>query len=310
MTVLKLLQRFQTPYQTTYLTNISQGKLRGSSESFEEKGSQTHTSKWLQVLPRNRTPSYADDPRPWPNSQRTTEEDDNLEGSGCSNTMSALKATSMASDTTANIMQEFTYVGGMNYARTRLLEATGPRNCGKGRKVRPSTLLAQTALSGPHGTSRFASTVIQATSGRPSAYSSTVAAVARKSLLEAQLEAELELLLACPRTRQSVIVNIKLLQKELRSSIDRHAQGQDMQAAEMNAMGHHIIEMKDLLIQRELRKESQLQEMCSQIHTIGAVLKIIQPQTENIIPTNLIQDANHPPPKPSTKNVTLKREKN
>ena len=39
----------------------------------------------------------------------------------------APKAMSMTSDTTANILREMSYVGGMNYAKTRLLEATGTR---------------------------------------------------------------------------------------------------------------------------------------------------------------------------------------
>ena len=78
-------------------------------------------------------------------------------------------------------------------------------------------------------------------------------------------------------------MSIKLLQKqietvqkqnELRLSADRHARGREMPAAEMNAMGHRIIEMKDLLIERELRMESQLQKICSQIQTMGPVVKI------------------------------------
>ena len=63
----------------------------------------------------------------------------------------------MASDTTANILQEMTYVGGMNFARTRLLEVTDPKVYGKGRKARPPTLLAQTATTGTQGMSRSAS---------------------------------------------------------------------------------------------------------------------------------------------------------
>ena len=74
----------------------------------------------------------------------------------------------------------------------------------------------------------------------------------------------------------------------------------------MKAIGHRIIEMRDQLIHPELRMESQLQEMCSQIQKMGADFKNIQPQTENFIPTNLIQDTNDPPSKPPTKNVTLK----
>ena len=48
----------------------------------------------------------------------------------------------------------------------------------------------------------------------------------------------------------------------------------------MNAMGHHIVEVKNLLIQRELHMEPQLQKTSSQIQTIGAVLKNIASERE------------------------------
>ena len=43
-------------------------------ESSDEGESQTHASKWLQEFPGNITPSDVDDSRPWPNSNRTTNE--------------------------------------------------------------------------------------------------------------------------------------------------------------------------------------------------------------------------------------------
>ena len=63
------------------------------------------------------------------------------------------------------------------------------------------------------------------------------------------------------------------MQIELRLSADRHAQGQDMQAARINAIGHSIKKMTDLMMQRELRMESQMQEISSQIRKMGAVVK-------------------------------------
>ena len=85
----------------------------------------------------------------------------------------------------------------------------------------------------------------------------------------------------CNREHQTVYAVIEAIQNELRLSTERQAQGQGKQAAEMNAMGHRIVEVKDLLIQRELRMKSQMQEMCSQIRTLGTVLREIQPQAEN-----------------------------
>ena len=93
------------------------------------------------------TSSDADDFRPQSNSNRTKDQVDDIEGAGCSNTISTPNAASFASDTTSNILQEMTYVGGMNYAKTRLLDATGPKPAGKGRKVTPATLQSQIATN-------------------------------------------------------------------------------------------------------------------------------------------------------------------
>ena len=114
----------------------------------------------------------------------------------------------------------------------------------------------------------------------------------------------------CNREQQEIAAEIEAVQNILRLSAERQAQGQKMQAAEMNAMGYRLMEMKDLLIQREYRMESQLQEMCSQIQAIGTVLIDIQPQTENTAPIHLTKIMKGTPPKHSTKNVTLKSREN
>ena len=46
------------------------------------------------------------------------------------------------------------------------------------------------------------------------------------------------------------------LQKELRLSTERHAQGQIIQTAQMDAMGYRVVAMKDLLKKRETRMET------------------------------------------------------
>ena len=122
-------------YQSREVTRAAQMV----EESSEEGESQTHTSKWLQELPRNMTPSDSDDSRPWPISNRTKTEISNADGQRCPSTRDAPKATSITSDTTANILQEMSNVGCMNYAKTRLLEMTEPRASGKGRKVKASS---------------------------------------------------------------------------------------------------------------------------------------------------------------------------
>ena len=222
----------------------------------------------------------------------------------------APKAMGMTSDTTANIIQEMSYVGGITYAKTRLLEATGTRVSGMARKVRPPALLTQTAAAGPHGTSRSASPSSEATSRRSSAYKAVhEAAIARKALLEAQFEAEQTIAgfsadkTECNREHQTIAAEIEAIQNELRLSTERQAQRQGKQAAEMNAMGQR---WENLLIQRELRMESQKQEMCSQIQTMGTMLREIHPRTENMIPMVPTRNVKDLPSKLSSKNVTLK----
>ena len=87
----------------------------------------------------------------------------------------------------------------------------------------------------------------------------------------------------------------------MRLSTETQSQGQGKQAAEMNAKGHRIMEMTGSLMQRELHMESQMQEMCSQIQTMGAMLKIIQPQTEDIVHMGSTQYTKNSTTKPPTK---------
>ena len=66
-----------------------------------------------------------------------------MEGAGCSNILNAPKTISVTSDSTANVLQEMAFVGGMNYARTRLLGDTDPKASGKRKKVRTPILVPQ-----------------------------------------------------------------------------------------------------------------------------------------------------------------------
>ena len=73
----------------------------------------------------------------------------------------------------------------------------------------------------------------------------------------------------CDCEHQAISEEIEAVQNELGLSVDKHAQGQEIQAAPMDAMGYRIVEKKDPLMQRELGMESQMQEMCSQFQTMG-----------------------------------------
>ena len=75
--------------------------------------------------------------------------------------------------------------------------------------MRPPALLAQTAATGHHGALRSASPSAEATSRRSSAYQAVhEAAIARKALLQAQLEAE-QSVARLSGTRRKATVNFK-----------------------------------------------------------------------------------------------------
>ena len=103
-----------------------------TDDTSDESENWAHTTKWFQEFFRSIThATEADDTWPWPNSNRTQIE----KGLGCSKTRDV---TSMASDNTALVLQQITYVGGLNYARNRLGEATASRASGKGKQMRPT----------------------------------------------------------------------------------------------------------------------------------------------------------------------------
>ena len=101
--------------------------------SADETGSQAHTSKWLQELTKVAVTHFGtDEAGTWPNSNRTNAKEE--AEMSCLNATGQFKAPSMASESTANtaeILQQMSYVGGMNYARARLQEATAPEHLGR-----------------------------------------------------------------------------------------------------------------------------------------------------------------------------------
>ena len=117
-------------YQTKAVTRTTDD-IGGSAD---ETGSQTHTSKWLRELSNAVTPYSADNIEAWPTSNRTNEEEVEM---SCLNATVQFKAPSTASEgtaPTAEVLQQMSYIGGMNYARARLQEATAPDHQGRASK--------------------------------------------------------------------------------------------------------------------------------------------------------------------------------
>ena len=305
-----MLDNVSEEYQSKAITRATED-IGGSAD---ETGSQAHTSRWLQDLPSKTTPFEVDDTRGWPNSNETREKEEAI--ISCLNATGQFKAPSTASESTtphtAEVLQEMSYIGGMNYARARLQEATASGPSGKEKQIRPSPLLAQTSVTGPHGDSCSSSPSSKAASARSSAYKVVhEAAKARKALIDAQIgvkhaaSQQSERKARCDREHQAKVEEIEAVQSELRSSIKRQEQGQEVQTARMDAMGYRMAEMKNLMAQREVHMEAQTQEVCTQIQAMGSLLKNIQPQPTGSTIKNLLQDTVMSLPKP-TKNVTLK----
>ena len=282
--------------------------------SADETGSQAHTSKWLQELSNAAIPFDTDHTGAWPNSNRTNDEAVEM---SCLNATGQFKAPSVTSEETAHtaeVLQQMSYIGGMNYARARLQEATASRPSGKSKQVRPLALLAQNGTTGPHGDSRSSLPSSKAASARSSAYRAVhEAAKARKALLDAQIGVKpaasqlSERKAKCDKEHQAIVEEIEAVQTELRTSTERQAQGQEVQAARMEAMSYRMAEMKDMIAQREVRMEAQIQEVCSQIQAMGTMLKSVQPQPATASSTikELLQDTDLSLPK-RMKSVSLK----
>ena len=293
-------------YQTKAVTRTADD-IGGSAD---ETGSQTHTSKWLRELSNAVTPYNADHSEAWSNSNRTNEEEVEL---SCLNATGQFKAPSTASKGTANtaeVLQQKSYIGGKNYARARVQEATATRP-GKGRQIRPPTLLAQTGATGAHRDSRSSSPSSKAASARSSAYRAVhETAKARKALLDAQIGAKQaasqlsERKGRCDGEHQAIVEEIEAVQNELQTSTERQTQRQEIQTARMDAMGYRMAEMKDRMAQREVRMEARMQEVCSQIQAIGTMLKNIQPRPTSSTIKDLLQDTEMSLPRPM-KNVSI-----
>ena len=108
----------------------------------------------------------------------------------------------------------------------------------------------------------------------------------------------------CDRKHQPIAEEIEAVQK-LRLSTGRHSQGQRIQAARMDAMGCRVEELKNLLMQCEIRMETQMQEMCSQTQTLCTMQRRKQSRVEDNI-KDLLKDTDLLLSKPLAKNVTLK----
>ena len=99
------------------------------------------------------------------------------------------------------------------------------------------------------------------------------ATTAKTALLEAEAEAKRALTrladtrAECSEQHRAITAEIEAVQKAVRNGLRANSQQQTVQAARVDAMGYRLDEMRELLIQRELRIEVQVAELNAQMCT-------------------------------------------
>ena len=192
---------------------------------------------------------------------------------------------SPASTDTGAILEGITYVGGTNYAKYRL-EACRAKASGK-QKMRPPALCVQNELTRENASSYRDGTVSTTSPRRSSPYRAVdEAAAARTAKIQAEAEAQLALAhladtrAECNEQHKVMTAELEAMQDSVKCSLRAATLQTTVQAAKVDAMGYRLEEMKDLLLQRELRMEVQMAELSNQMHTLGSASCAVAPETE------------------------------
>ena len=213
----------------------------------------------------------------WPNSNQTAAQVTPTRD-GCSR--APRDDASKASVDTAAVLENMIYVGGMNYAKYRL-EASRAKSAGKQKKTRPPTLCVQEELARDSASSCRDGTTSSTSSRRSSAYRAVEeAAAARTAKLKAEAEAQRALTrlddtrAECNEQHQDITAEMEAMQTSVKESLRAATQQTTVQAAKDDALGYRLEEMKDMLIQRELRMEVQMAEPNNQMHSLSAASRM------------------------------------
>ena len=232
------------------------------SEGSIASGSSRRTEQWVDETCRKRTNEAEEE---WPNSNITNEP---AAEEGCSRAPLGEEANSRLQ---AAVDQDLTYMGNTNYSGP---QGSGPsrgitRVCayGKHKRVRlPMVNAGERHLEAPR-TRSVAGSV--ASSQRSSAY--------KAALLDAQAETQRALVgLASTRAERNeqhhaIVENMKTMQMTMREGLqvsDQLRTAQNVQSARVDALGHRMGEMNDPLMARELRVETQINDLSNQMHTV------------------------------------------
>ena len=130
-------------------------------------------------------------------------------------------------------------------------------------------------------------TVSTTSSRRSSAYWAVQeAAAARTAMLQAEAEAQRALArladtrTECNEQHKVKTAELETMQDSVKCSLRAATQHTTLQASKVDAMEYRLEEMKDLLLQRELRIEVQMAELSNQMRTSGAASRAVAPEVE------------------------------
>ena len=240
------------------------------SENSSVSENSRRTEQWVDETCRDRANEVEEG---WPNSNAT---DELVAEEGCSRAPPAGE-TQLGSQT--DMEQDLTYVGGMSYARQRGLGTTrGPtRVCayGKHKKVRPPILQV--------GEPRQEVSRVRSMTG--SLASSQRSSVYKAALLDAQAETQRALAglastrAECNEQHLAIVENIKVTQTTMREGLqvsNRLRTAQNVQNARVDTLGHRMGEMNDMLMARELRVETQINDLSNQMHTVLNAIDVMR----------------------------------
>ena len=171
-----------------------------------------------------------------------------------------------------------TYLGGMNYAKYRLEEATLLKVFGKHKKAPPPTLCMRDEIGGDNKPSvRYGATSIAFSRRSPTDWDVEEAAASRTAMLDAEAEANCALArladtrAQCSEQHKAIAAEIDAVQCFVKESCRASSQQQTVQSAKVDAMCYRLQKMKDLLLQRKLRIKWQMTELNIQMNTLSAI---------------------------------------
>ena len=115
--------------------------------------------------------------------------------------------------------------------------------------------------------------------------SSQRSSVYKTALLDAQAEAQRALAgiastrAECNEQHHAIVKNIRTMQTTMREGLhisDQLRTDQNVQGARVDALGHRMGEMNDLLMARELRVENQINDLSNQVHTVLDAINVMR----------------------------------